>query len=66
MEFLPCETHDYDGQCCQTVKRPLSKAEVVNERVYVCWDSVENSQNTLKHKTIRETKQWEIEKEKEI
>lgn len=48
MELLSGETHDYYSQRCQTIKRPMRKAEVVNEGVDVCWDNVENSQRTLK------------------
>lgn len=48
VEILSGEAHDNESQSCQTIKRPLSKAEVVYESVYVCWDDVENSQNTLK------------------
>lgn len=50
MVFLPGEAHDYDSQYCQTIKSPLTKAEVVNEAVDVCWDNVANSQKTLKER----------------
>lgn len=50
MVFLPGEAHDYDSQYCQAIKSPLSKAEVVNEAVDVCWNNVTNSQKTLKER----------------
>lgn len=48
VQLLLCETHDYETERCHTIEHPLSKAEVVNEGVYVGWHNVDNSQKTLK------------------
>lgn len=48
VEVLPGEAHDDERQGSHAVKRPLSKAEVVDQCVNVGWDDVKNSHNALK------------------
>lgn len=48
VEVLSGEAHDDKRQSSHAVKRPLSKAEVVDQCVDVCWDDVKNSHNALK------------------
>lgn len=43
-----CEAHDDEREGSKPVESPLSKAEVVNERVDVCWNDVADTQNCLK------------------
>lgn len=47
LKVLSSETHNDEREACEPIESPLSKTEVIDESVYVCWDDVDDWQETL-------------------
>lgn len=42
LKVLSSESHNDEHKACEPIESPLSKTEVIDESVYVCWDDVDD------------------------
>jgi len=42
MKLLSSESHNNEHKACEPIESPLSKTEVVDESVYVCWHNIDD------------------------
>lgn len=47
MKLLSCESHNDEHKACEPIESPLSKTEIIDESVYVCWHDVDDWQEAL-------------------